>query len=203
MSCESVISVLLAGSHPVFSQFSLSLSQSCRPLRVRSGGSLCFIHQNCFRTLFLDQECFYTLIGNQALSLQHAFSPCAAVWDSGLYTANSRINHMYPRPIPTSLRLLVWVNAHCHNKEQQRWAVMLCGKAWWGMTFTTEVCRTSCPSVMIIAALSLEQRFLVPVCGTTTSMWVLPWSFFCSSRRQDWKQCEITTNRQPGLGEDT
>lgn len=157
---------------------------------------LCVLFIRIVSGLFLDQECFYTLMGNQALSLQHAFSPCAAVWDSGLYTANSR---MYPRPIPTSLRLLVWVNAHCHNKEQQRWALMLCGKAWWGMTFTTEVCRTSCPSVMIIAALSLEQHFPVPVCGTTTSMWVLPWS----SRRQDWKQCEITTNRQPGLGEDT
>lgn len=56
---------------------------------------------------------------NQALSLQQESSLCSAVWDSGLHTANSRINQMYPTPTPISLRLLVWVNVHCHNKEQQ------------------------------------------------------------------------------------
>lgn len=154
MSCESLISVLLAGegSSPVCSQFSLTLSQSCRPLSICSVGSFCFIHQNYFRILFFRWEMFSYHEENQALSLQQESSPCAAVWDSGLYTASSRINQMYLRPIPTSLRLLVWVDVHCHSKEQQRWALMLCGKAWWGLTFTTEVCRTVCPSTVIIPA---------------------------------------------------
>lgn len=88
---------------------------------------LCVIFMINVSGLFFKLRMFSCHGGNQALSLQWESSPCTAVWDWGLYTANSWINQIYRRnPIPIALRLLVWVNVHCHSKGLQ-------SEPWWSM----------------------------------------------------------------------
>lgn len=143
--------------------------------------------------------------GNQALSLQWESSPCTAVWDLGLYAANSWINQIYPgSSVPIALRLLGWANGHCCSKGLRKWALMERGKGWWGVNFHSEVRRTAHPYMMIIPVLRSEQHLRVSAYGTN-SMWVPPWSFICSSRRWDWKGYErsLHTALNLGWGEDT
>lgn len=139
--------------------------------------------------------------GNQALSLPWESSRRTAVWDLGLYTANSWISQIYPgNSVPVALRLPMWANGHCCSKGLWKWAPMERGKGWWGVSFHSEVCRTAHPYMVSVPALSSEQHFPISAYGTNGA-WVLPWSFICSSRRRDWKAWETTTySLEPGLG---
>lgn len=103
MSCESVVSVLL---DPTL------YSPSFHLVLHKAADLSVFVHQDlCVFSIRIVSGLFYFRLGmfpyhyeNQALSLQQESSPCAAVWDSGLYRAKSRINQMNPRPTPITLR---------------------------------------------------------------------------------------------------